>query len=331
MKKVRWGILGTAEIAEEQMIPAMQKSINSELAAIASRSPSGNAEMFAEKFNIPQVYHSYGDLLKDPAIDAVYVPLPNHLHAKWTKIAANYGKHVLCEKPAALTVDEVKEMADVCEENDVIFMEAMMYQFHPQHQRVKEMIQEGLIGEIKQMRTSFTFKLERLGENFRLKPQKAGGGSIYDIGCYCIHAIRSILGEPAQVLYANETFTADGRADNAAIGIFGHENGIKSYFDCGMNMATRNEYEIIGTKGTVRVPKAFIPQKDGEGMIQIIAGDGSITEETVVADYYAEGMTYFSQSILDKTKLHRRTEDTINNMQAIGQIITYKDQSRTIC
>src|SRR5699024_11873054 len=135
---------------------------------------------------------------------AVYVPLPNHLHSEWVKAAASYGKHILCEKPAALTTSEFKEMVEACDTNKVAFMEAMMYQFHSQHQRVEEMLESGLIGEIKQMRASFTFLLGSTEGNFRLHPQSKGGGSIYDIGCYCIHAIRKIMGEPVKVLHIEE-------------------------------------------------------------------------------------------------------------------------------
>lgn len=330
MRQVRWGVLGTAEIAKEQVLPAIQKAKNADIVAIASRSPNEEVNKLANQFDISQVYHSYEDLLKNPAIDAVYVPLPNHLHAKWTKKAACYGKHVLCEKPAGLTAEQVKDMATVCEQNDVIFMESMMYQFHPQHQRVKKMIEDGVIGEVKQMRASFTFMLEKLDEDFRLKSQENGGGSIFDIGCYTIHSIRSVLGEPRRVLYVNETLLNEGQTDIAALGIFEHENGVKSYFDCGMNMSTRNEYEVIGTKGTIRVPKAFIPQKDGEGIVEVITKDGSITREKKYADYYVYGVEYFSHYVLENEKLNTLLTDTIHNMKAIDSVLNWKEQSKVL-
>lgn len=324
MNKVRWGVLGTAEIAEEQVIPAIQKSNNGKVVAIASRKPGVKAKKIAKLFMISKVYSSYEDLLKDPDIDAVYIPLPNALHAEWTKEAARYKKHILCEKPAGLTAKQVSEMIEISKQQKVTFMESMMYQFHPQHKKVKEMIEKGHIGEVKQMRAAFTFMLENIEGNFRLKPQGSGGGSVYDIGCYTIHAIRSILGEPTKVLYVDETLTDDNLTDIATIGVFEHNNGIKSFFDCGMNMSTRNEYEVIGTKGTIRVPKAFIPQKDGEGVIQYISSDGSITTEKINANYYIKGVEYFSEHVIAEKELPSLAEDTINNLEAINSVLGWK-------
>ena len=329
MKEISWGILGTAEIAEEQVIPAIQKSANGKVAAIASRNPARKATKLAEQFDIPTIYSSYEELLADETIDAVYVPLPNELHAEWTKKAAAYGKNVLCEKPAGLTASQVKEMVATCKSENIIFMESMMYQFHPQHKRVKEIIVEGAIGEVKQMRASFTFPLKKTGD-FRLKTQANGGGSIFDIGCYTIHAIRSILGEPTEVLFVDETLTEDGKTDIAAIGVFVHENGEKSYFDCGMNMSTRNEYEIVGTKGTIRVPKAFIPQADGEGIIELIPNDGPIKREQVIADYYVEGVEFFARHIIGGKDLTLLAEDTLNNVKAMDAVHSWKKETQTI-
>ncbi|GIM47749.1 oxidoreductase [Collibacillus ludicampi] len=313
-KKINWGILGTAEIAEVQVIPAIQKSKNANLLAIASR--SGKEREFSTKYNIPKSYRSYEDLLEDPEIDIIYIPLPNDLHSKWVKAAAYHGKHVLCEKPAALNVQETREMIEICEKHNVLFMEALMYQFHPQHQRVKEMIQAGVIGEIVLMRASFTFMLKKLEGNFRLNPQHRGGGSIYDIGCYCIHAIREIMGEPTKVsCIANMSLTH--QVDWSAIGILEFENGVKSYFDCGMNMSTRHEYEIVGTKGSIRVPKAFIPQEDGEGIIQLIDHTGKIGEEKYYGNYYLLGIEYLSNCLLENTKPQYTKEGSINNMKVI--------------
>ncbi|MCF3943309.1 Gfo/Idh/MocA family protein [Oceanobacillus alkalisoli] len=329
MKEISWGILGTAEIAEEQVIPAIQKSVNGKVAAIASRNPARKATKLAEQFDIPTIYSSYEELLADETIDAVYVPLPNELHAEWTKKAAAYGKNVLCEKPAGLTALQVEEMVAACKSANITFMESMMYQFHPQHKRVKEIIAEGAIGEVKQMRASFSFPLEKPG-NFRLKSQVDGGGSIFDIGCYTIHAIRSFLGEPTDVLFVEETLTADGNTDIAAIGIFEHKNGKKSYFDCGMNMSTRNEYEIVGTKGTIRVPKAFIPQADGEGIIELIPNEGPVKQEQIISDYYVEGVEFFTRQIIDGKDLTHLAEDTLNNLKAMDSVRNWKKQTETI-
>jgi len=313
--QIRWGILGTAEIAREQVMPAFQKCANAKLKGIASR--SGNTAELATEFNIPKEYSSYEELLEDPDIDAVYVPLPNHLHAQWVKKAAARGKHVLCEKPAALTAQETKEMIEICEKNNVYFMESMMYQFHPQHKKVKELVESGVIGDVKLMRASFTFQLEKMEDNFRLLPWSKGGGSVYDIGCYCIHALRSILGEPTEVSYCSTDNSLSNDSDIAAMAVMEFDQHIKGYFDCGMNMSTRNEYEIVGTGGVIRVSKAFIPQEDGEGVIHISTLNGLSTEEKIYDNYYVSGLEYFSECIINNTKPIYGKSETINNVQVI--------------
>src|SRR5690625_2330163 len=185
MKKIKWGIISTARIGITQLIPAIKRSTNAEVVAIATQSDINKATLIAEQFQIEKVYNSYEKLLNDPNIDAVYIPLPNHLHKEWAIKAAQKGKHILCEKPAALTTEEVYEIKKACEENNVLFMEAFMYYFHPQHNRVKEIIDTGEIGEVTFMQAGFSFYLaeERRAHNIRMSGEK-GGGSIYDIGCY---------------------------------------------------------------------------------------------------------------------------------------------------
>lgn len=317
--KIKWGILGTAEIAREQMIPAIQKSPNAELVGIASL--SGRSKYLSEKYDIPNAYQSYEELLGDPNIDAVYIPLPNHLHSKWVRITATHGKYILCEKPAAITTEDTKKMLEFCVHHDVLFMEAMMYQFHPQHLKVKEIIKRGDIGDVKFMRAAFTFKLERIKGNFRLLPWSEGGGSLYDIGCYCIHAIRAILGEPQNVLYCSVDTVSSGQSDISAMAILEYENQIKAYFDCGMNMSVRNEYEIVGTKGTIRAPKAFIPQPDGEGIIQVSYNDGRYLEERIYDNYYVRGVEHFSACVKDRQKPLYSKEDILNNIRVLNNCI----------
>lgn len=158
MRTVKWGILGTARIAREQLIPALQREGHSEVVAIASK--SGKARDVADRFGIPAAYDDYEALLGDPAVEAVYIPLPNGLHKEWAIKAARHGKHVLCEKPSALTSAETREILEACREHDVIFMEGFMYRHHPQHQRVKEIMQSGEIGEVVLFRASLHFLLE---------------------------------------------------------------------------------------------------------------------------------------------------------------------------
>mgnify|MGYP001948433970 CR=1 FL=1 len=180
MSMMRWGVLSTAKIGLTQVIPAIQRSKNGRVVAIASRNIE-NAKNVAEDLEIDTAYGSYEELLDDSSIDAVYIPLPNALHKEWVIKAAEKKKHVLCEKPVAVSLEELKEMTDACEKNGIKFMEAFMYQFHPQHQKVKDLIAEGVIGDVAMMRASFTFFLND-SSHVRLSEDLAGG-FMFDVGC----------------------------------------------------------------------------------------------------------------------------------------------------
>jgi D-xylose 1-dehydrogenase (NADP+, D-xylono-1,5-lactone-forming) len=314
MKKVRWGILSSASIAKKALIPAFERANNAVVTAIASC--SGKAEEAAAQFNIEKSYSSYEEMLQDPDIDAVYIPLPNHLHKKWTLEAAKHGKHILCEKPASLTAEETKEMVEFCREKNVKFMEAFMYQFHPQHERVREIIKSGEIGEVKFMRSSFSFFLAQPEGSIKMDPNK-GGGSLYDVGCYGIHSIRSILGtEPVEV-HVHANVDSDYRVDTSAFGHMKMENGVHAQFDCSFDMVFRQEYEVIGTQGQIKVPRAFRPDNyGGEGLV-IVQKEGVTREEKIVADIYREEVEHISQVILEDGEPAYTGENTIQNMRVI--------------
>jgi D-xylose 1-dehydrogenase (NADP+, D-xylono-1,5-lactone-forming) len=314
MKKVRWGILSTASIAQQALIPAFERANNAVVTGIASS--SGKAEEVAAQFNIAKTYSSYEAMLQDPEIDAVYIPLPNHLHKKWTLEAAKHGKHILCEKPASLTAAETKEMVEFCTESNVKFMEAFMYQFHPQHERVREIIKSGEIGEVKFMRASFSFFLAQPEGNVRMDSEK-GGGSLYDVGCYGIHSIRSILGtEPVEV-HVHANVDSDYQVDISAFGHMKMENGVHAHFDCSFDMVFREEYEVIGTQGQIKVPRAFRPDNyGGEGLV-IVQKEGVTREEKIVADIYREEVEHISQVILEDGEPAYTGENAIQNMRVI--------------
>lgn len=315
---IRWGVLGTAEIAVKQTIPALQQAKNAEVVAIASL--SGKEKAVAKQFAIPKTYETYETLLADPEIDAVYVPLPNHLHATWVKEVAKAGKHVLCEKPAALTEQETIEMIEHCDRYGVKFMEAYMHQFHPQHARVKELIASGVIGEVKMIHTSFSFQLKKFAENFRLDRQR-GGGSIYDIGCYCIHLIRSLSNSEPVETNVIADIASPYDVDIGAAAILRMENGIIGTFNCSMNLPERHNYEVVGTNGTIIVKKAYIPQTDGHGIIEVKKKTGEIEIEEIVGYNYVLGVKHFSECILEnKVPLYDK-EDTIKNMRALEQCV----------
>ncbi|GGJ58122.1 putative dehydrogenase [Anoxybacillus voinovskiensis] len=297
--KVRWGILSTAAIARSEVIPAIQRAENAEIVAIASG--SGKAHEVAQQLGIPTAYNNYEDLLADPNIDAVYIPLPNHMHMGWTVKAAKQKKHILCEKPAALCEEDVRKMVEACQENGVVWMEAFMYQFHPQHNRVKEIIASGEIGTVKSMRSSFSFYLVERENNIRMEPA-CGGGSLLDVGCYCVHSIRYLLETEPVALSVHSTYDDRYGVDVITSGWMLLENGVHALFDCSFDMFARNEYEIIGTNGKITVPRAYRPDvQQGSGLLIIQTDDGKTREEVVNGDQYRLQVEHFSQCIIDGT------------------------------
>ncbi|MGP3608686.1 Gfo/Idh/MocA family protein [Anoxybacteroides rupiense] len=294
--KVRWGILSTAAIARETLIPAIQRSQNAEVVAIASE--SGKAHEVARPLRIAKAYDRYEALLHDPDIDAVYIPLPNSLHAEWTIQAAEHKKHVLCEKPAALCEKDVSNMVAACEKNQIILMEAFMYQFHPQHQRVKDILASDEIGEIKTIRVGFSFDLQDRKNNIRMNAQ-LGGGSLFDIGCYCVHSIRYLLNAEPVELAVHSSYDNQYSVDVTTSGWMKMDNGVHALFDCSFEAVWRNEYEIIGTKGKLTVPRAYRPDlHDGKGLIVVQTASGEMREEIVAGDQYVLEIEHISECIL---------------------------------
>lgn len=189
----------------------------------------------AQELGISKAYDSYKKLLDDPDVNAVYIPLPNSLHAEWTIQAAKKKKHVLCEKPAALCEEDVRRMIETCEENGVLFMEAFMYQFHPQHERVKQLLADGEIGEVKYMCAHFSFYLQDRETNIRMNA-KLGGGSLLDVGCYCVHSTRHILDAEPIELFVQSYVDPHRSVDLTANGWMRMENGVLAQFTCSFAM-----------------------------------------------------------------------------------------------
>ncbi len=314
MSKIHWGVLGTANIARTQLIPALIRAENSEIIAISSR--GSKVHEVAREFNIPRAYEDYDELLSDRDVDAVYIPLPNHLHKEWVVKAAKQGKHVLCEKPAALTSVEAIEMVQICREHNVKFMEGFMYQFHPQHERVKEIITSGEIGEVKLIRASHSYYMENRDTNIRMG-KEMGGGSLYDVGCYAIHAIRNISQSEPTVVQAHAEKDPASGIDLSAHGYLHLANGITALFDCSFDMTRRQEYEVIGTKGTINVPFAFRPDFNGQIGLVIVQTAGLTREEKIQGDIFHLEVEHFSNAILNDSRLLNTGESTINNMRVL--------------
>ena len=229
MNKVKWGIIGTANIARWGMIPGMKQSPSCELYAIAGRSLE-KAQKYKEDYGFEKAYGSYDELLDDPEVQTVYVPLPNDIHVKWVTEALKKGKHVLCEKPLALNADEAKLMFDTAKENGVILMEAYAYLHSPYIDNLKKDIKSGIIGDVDFIDTAFV--TQGYKEDFRLH-KELGGGAFYDLGCYCTTMILSLIDSDPSFVKAAAEFSDLG-VDLSTAGILRFENGARASFQVGM-------------------------------------------------------------------------------------------------
>ncbi len=257
MSILRWGFLSTARI-NRALIPPLRASPRNRLEAVASRDLT-RAEAYAREWKIPRAYGSYEAMLADPEIDAIYIPLPNSLHAEWTIRAARAGKHVLCEKPLALTVEEVDAMAEAAREAGVVVAEAFMYRHHPQTLKTKELVESGAIGDLQVIRGAFTFTLTRPGD-VRLDPG-LGGGSLWDVGCYPVSYARTLAGaEPLEVF--GWQAAGEGGVDMAFAGQLRFPGEVFAQFDCGFRAPFRAHLEIVGSEGALTVAQPFKPGAD---------------------------------------------------------------------
>jgi predicted dehydrogenase len=292
--RLRFGILGTAGIAREHVIPGIRASARGEVRAIASRDES-RARAIASELNIPRAHASYAALLADPEIDAVYVPLPNNLHAQYTIAAARSGKHVLCEKPVANRVADAQQMADACRAAGVLLMEAFMWRHHPQQRRVRELIASGTIGEPNFLRASFSFVIAGR-PNVRLEPELQGG-SLMDIGCYGVNAARWAFESEPDVAIGQQLIGSEYGVDTAFAGVMRFGGQRLAVFDSSFERAPVNTYSIEGTEGSLRVEQAFRPDSD-PGRIWVSRVDRSPwLVEVPAADQYALQIDHFAESV----------------------------------
>lgn len=274
---VRWGILGLANIVR-RLLPGIRGAGNARLAAVATQRPAAAAPLLAAQPDL-RVHASYAALLDDPEIEAVYIPLPNTLHAEWTVRAAERGKHVLCEKPLATTVAEVERMAAAAERNGVHLLEAFMWRFHPQHARVRALLAAGAIGEPRLVRAGLSFGIDRTRPNIRLDPA-LGGGVIWDVGCYAVSIPRFLFeAEPRTIAAHAHVDPALGvDLSLAALATFPGER--VALLDASMEQTRRSAYEVIGTRGSLRIEHFWI-EPEQPAPIVVRGEDGSETTEIV--------------------------------------------------
>lgn len=312
-RRVRWGVLSTANIGRAAVNPAIQASSNGTLVAVASRD-ADRAETFAAEHGIPQAYGSYEALLERDDIDAVYIPLPNSMHREWTIRAARAGKHVLCEKPLALDAAECDEMAAAADDAGVKLMEAFMYRFHPRTERVLEMLREGRIGRVGAVRSAFTFRL-RSQENIRLDPD-LGGGALMDVGCYCVNVSRTLVGEEPVEVQASAHWSDRG-VDEFMAGMLRFPGGATAHFDCALTLERSEAYEVAGTDGQLRVASAFLPGTDDVEIVEARGRDGESVHPIAGDDEYRLMVEHFADCVLHDRQPRYGATEAAANMRVI--------------
>ena len=319
-KKISWGILGAANIAIKSVIPAMQISEFCEISAIASRDLE-KSKQFAQQLNISKYYGSYEDLLNDSSIDAIYIPLPNHLHLEWIIKAAEAGKHVLCEKPIGLNASEVKQLIEVRNKTGVKIQEAFMVRTHPKWLAVRDLVKSGRIGKVSAMTMFFSYFNDNKS-NIRNKIEM-GGGALMDIGCYCINLSRFIFDdEPTKVSGLIERDAETG-IDKLTSAILDFPNG-HATFSCSTQLVPYQRMQILGTKGRIEVeiPVNFSPDTSNRIFIDDGSSFGANIEkiEFAATDKFTIQGDLFSKAILENSEQAISLEDSFANMAVIDAV-----------
>jgi predicted dehydrogenase len=311
---LRWGLLSTAHI-NRSVIPPLRMSPRNQLVAVASRDQA-RADEYARKWDIPRTFGSYEAMLADPEIDVVYNPLPNSMHAEWTIKAAQAGKHVLCEKPLAVTVDEVDAMREAAAKAGVYLTEAFMYRHHPQTLKVKELVTSGAIGKLQLIRGAFTFNIAR-EDDIRLN-KALSGGSIWDVGCYPISYARFIAGaEPAEVF--GWQVTSQSGVDETFTGQMRFADNVYAQFDSGFRAPFRTHIEIVGSTATLQIPRPFKP--DATGQILLTRGDEVETLNSDKEELYLGEVEDIADAILLGKTPRISLDDSRANVQTIVALL----------
>jgi predicted dehydrogenase len=317
--KIRWGILSTAKIGREKVIPGLQKSNHCQVVAIASRNIE-QAKSTAALLNIEKAYGSYEELLSDSEIEAIYIPLPNNMHVEWAIKSLQAGKHVLCEKPIGISAEEAAKLLKVSNDFPQLkIMEAFMYHFHPQWQKVKSIINENGIGDVKTIHSFFSY-YNVDPTNIRNKTD-ANGGTLMDIGCYCISFPRFILdAEPVRALGIMD-LDPKMKTDRITSGILDFSNGITSTFTCSTQLMPYQRVHIVGTEGRIEIEIPVNTPINAPTHIWVHTKNNS--QEIIIepVDQYSLQGDYFSLAILNDSKIQYSLNDAIGNMKVIDAIV----------
>ena len=321
---LRYGIISTARIALNRHIPAARESANSEIVAISSRD-EGKARDAAREHQIPRSYGSYEELLLDEDVDAVINPLPNSMHCEWTVRAAEAGKHILCEKPLAVTVDEARRMIDAATANDVLLVEAFTHRWNPHLRRARELVAQGGIGQVTSVHSAFTFPVAQPQGNVRFSAELAGG-SLMDAGCYAVYACRFVVG--AEPLRAT-AFAHDSGGygvDTTFTGLLEFPKGAVGHVRSSMEQPRRCELVCIGTGGSIEIPDMF----DDSGPIIIRKGDDERVESTPAPNRFRVQLDEFSECVLTGKIPQFPAEDGLRNTAALEALLSSARDSAVI-
>lgn len=322
---VKWGVLGTANIAKGCTIPGMKQADNCELYAIAGRSRE-KAESFKEEFGFAKAYEGYDKLLEDPDVEAVYIPLPNHLHKEWVIRSLKAGKHVLCEKPLALNEEDAREMFAAARENGVLLMEAYAYLHTPYIDSLKADIQSGLLGDVDYIETAFV--TQGYIDDIRLY-KEMGGGAVYDLGCYCTTMILSLTDSEPEYVMANAEFNDKGVDVFTAVQMK-FKNGLRAAFNVGMifepgSDARWDRLYIHGSKGSIRSDVEY--NQAGELVYTLISEGKSLERKIKARQNYALETEQLGRCIENGEKPHVSPEFSIRNASVIDAVLEQIDKN----
>lgn len=321
--KLQWGVLGNATIARVCVIPAIEKSRNGTVRALASRFPQ-QAATLCQKNRIETVYGDYQALLEDTAIEAVYIPLPNHLHLEWTLKALAAGKHVLCEKPLACTAEQARQMAGAAQDAGRLLMEAFMYRYHPRSLKIRQLVGQGAIGRPRLIRTAFCYSMADRDynnpQNARLSPDM-GGGALLDVGCYGVSVARWLYGtEPVQV-QCRACYGAGG-VDVHAVGMLQFEGRRLATLEASFIAGLQQTYSVVGDRGVIDLPQdAFIPwEKDAVYTLRENGAESAAPTVVPGADEYRLMVEHFADAARGNVPPACTPADSVANMRVLDAL-----------
>jgi predicted dehydrogenase len=313
--RLRWGILGCARITRRGLIPGLRASSQGTLQALGSRDHA-TARAWADEFQVPAAHGSYQEVIDDPEVDAVYIPLPNELHKTWVLAAADAGKHVLCEKPLALDAAEARAMVAHCQARGVVLMEAFMWRHQPRTAALRRLVAEGAIGTLRLIRSSFSFPIDQ--GDWRLDRGR-GGGALWDVGCYGVSTARLFAGAEPEAIQAVARFGTTG-VDLSLAAALRFPDGVLGQVDCSFEQPFRCVYELIGTRGVIEVPDAYLPPARPTARLRVADSVQDFVFDG--HDQYAEMVDAFALAVADAAhRLPDPAEDGLAQMTVLDAIL----------